>query len=364
MDMEQRVGRVHRFGSVKSIIVETLVLSGSREERVLERCRAKLFLIAKNVETDPLRIERLFSRTMSLIPWEELAELMAGEDFGPLSEAEEKKLAKLVNEGFRRWQESDEEFRKQAEIIQNLRRGNTVEDDLLHFVRDKVKASELPGWTRQVLISNGNECGSCAVEEPAIVLELPDGSRGFIGRDAGVGLKAPEGIEATPQKLGLNHPAVADKIREFVGWTKKGDRQGGRPVSGVARIRIDERRWNEFMCLGDLPAEYERGAIALAYVVRRLNLQDPIKEEVGADLVCYCLPLEGDSSSELDPVKTADLIRLIRSAKVIRNLPDLKNKEKLIKTENEIMERLRVTQPGKPTNAVFPIVAAVIEIGD
>ena len=68
MEMEQRVGRVHRYGGLKTIIVETLVLKDSRERRVLDRARARLGRIVGDLDRD--RQEMLFGRTMSAIPTE------------------------------------------------------------------------------------------------------------------------------------------------------------------------------------------------------------------------------------------------------------------------------------------------------
>ncbi len=46
MDLEQRVGRVHRFGSRKTIIVDTVVASGSREIDMYKIARDKLAMVA------------------------------------------------------------------------------------------------------------------------------------------------------------------------------------------------------------------------------------------------------------------------------------------------------------------------------
>jgi hypothetical protein len=64
MEMEQRVGRIHRYGSVDTVVVDTLVLADSRELRVLDRARARLGRIVGDLDRE--RMELLFSRTMSL----------------------------------------------------------------------------------------------------------------------------------------------------------------------------------------------------------------------------------------------------------------------------------------------------------
>ncbi|MDF1662770.1 MAG: C-terminal helicase domain-containing protein, partial [Planctomycetota bacterium] len=90
MELEQRVGRVHRYGSSCTVVVHTLVLEGSREERVLGRCRAKLGRIVKDI--DEKRWLELYARTMSLIPMDQLANLMMGENFGPWTADDDQRL--------------------------------------------------------------------------------------------------------------------------------------------------------------------------------------------------------------------------------------------------------------------------------
>ncbi len=51
-------------------------MEGSREIRILDRCRARLGQIVKDIDGD--RFELHYSRTMALIPSAELALLMAG----------------------------------------------------------------------------------------------------------------------------------------------------------------------------------------------------------------------------------------------------------------------------------------------
>ena len=55
MDLEQRVGRVHRFGSRQTILVDTVVVKDSREAHAY-RVRQKLEMIASTlVERDRFR---------------------------------------------------------------------------------------------------------------------------------------------------------------------------------------------------------------------------------------------------------------------------------------------------------------------
>jgi hypothetical protein len=74
MEMEQRIGRIHRFGSRKTIIVDTLVVGDSREADAYKIARKKLRTIASTLS--PSRFELIFSRVMSLVPPEALQSVM------------------------------------------------------------------------------------------------------------------------------------------------------------------------------------------------------------------------------------------------------------------------------------------------
>src|SRR5205823_1190968 len=78
MELEQRVGRIHRFGSRRTIIVDTIVAKDSREADAYRIARQKLVRIASTlVEAD--RFEAVFSRVMCLVPPEELQQIIIRE---------------------------------------------------------------------------------------------------------------------------------------------------------------------------------------------------------------------------------------------------------------------------------------------
>jgi len=56
MELEQRIGRVHRFGSRKTIVVDTVVATGSREIEMYRFVRKKLSLVARHLAPDELRL--------------------------------------------------------------------------------------------------------------------------------------------------------------------------------------------------------------------------------------------------------------------------------------------------------------------
>jgi len=122
MELEQRIGRVHRFGSRKTILVDTLVTAGSREVDMYQIARQKLAMVAQHL--DPEEFENLFTRVMSLVPPKELEGIMSA---NLIREAYvghlDQELGRLVREGFQTWNEFDAKYRGQAQKIRSLDSG-------------------------------------------------------------------------------------------------------------------------------------------------------------------------------------------------------------------------------------------------
>jgi SNF2 family DNA or RNA helicase len=78
MALEQRVGRVHRIGSVQTIIVDTILLRGSREAAVFERITQRLQDIVLDLAKDPVQREALFRRILASLDPESLRDLFSG----------------------------------------------------------------------------------------------------------------------------------------------------------------------------------------------------------------------------------------------------------------------------------------------
>ena len=133
MELEQRVGRVHRFGSQKTIIVNTVVAAGSREVDMYRIARQKLSLVAQHLAPD--QFEALFSRVMSLVPPKELESIL-GNSSNPLKPESDDghKLGRLVDEGYRNWSNFDDIYRMQAEQIRESNPGEATWEDLATYL--------------------------------------------------------------------------------------------------------------------------------------------------------------------------------------------------------------------------------------
>jgi len=130
MEMEQRVGRIHRFGSRETVIIDTVVVKDSREADAYATARQKLFLIASTL-VDKRRFESVFARVMCLLPQDELLNILIAGHSSPLSPTDQYKIADLVQRGFQAWKVFHDEFGEQQKRIKHLTSGLTTWDDVV-----------------------------------------------------------------------------------------------------------------------------------------------------------------------------------------------------------------------------------------
>lgn len=356
MEMEQRVGRVHRYGSANTVIVDTLVMAESREVRILERCRARLGQIVTDIDGD--RFELHYSRTMSLIPLEELAMLMAGEGFGPLTPDEERRIDRMVQQGYETWRSADAEFRERSASLRTVERGHSDDEDLEAFIGGTLGAKREQGWSRKVLVASGTREPRLELTE-ARVYRLPDGTLGFVGRDAGIGLTGPASEQV--RRLGLNDESVASKLRGlFEGDTSDGD-MGSRGTGAVGSTLVDAQRFASWCEAATLPAPLRAGVLVCAYCVRRLDLSHAPPREVASSVRAFATHPDGAVEAELDGAAMAGLVRLIRTPRPKRTRPAGLDKQRLLALEESWVRTMRATLRGEPVAAVFPIAAIWVQ---
>lgn len=204
MDMEQRVGRVHRFGSRRNIIVDTVVVRDSREECAYRAAREKLRLIASTM-VDKDRFESLFSRVICLVPPEELQHLLIDGDVGPLSKQNEEELGRMVQEGFDKWREFDAKYAEEQKRIRNQTAGLLAWKDVENFLLQYGRANPVPDFFTERFSVTSDE--TKAVQNVAKVVKLPDDS--LVACDDLGGLPAYGPGQEVAVQFGLNTPAIS-----------------------------------------------------------------------------------------------------------------------------------------------------------
>ncbi|AKT39315.1 helicase-related protein [Chondromyces crocatus] len=210
MDLEQRIGRVHRFLSLRTILVDTLVTQHSREVDTYAAARDKLRTIASAL-VPAERFDGLFTRVMSLIPPEELQDLLGRAPLGPLTDADHTRLSELVHRGFEQWRAFHDRYAGAQHAPHDLDPGVATWSDLALFARRALSATDAEGFTTLQFSAHGDEIHGAF--EPAPVLAIDD--RPYACTDpTGVPVIRDDGTLATP--LGLNVPCIARALRERI----------------------------------------------------------------------------------------------------------------------------------------------------
>jgi hypothetical protein len=208
MEMEQRVGRVHRFGSRRTILVDTLVVKDTREADAYRVARERLALIAGTM-VDPERFESLFARVMCLVPPADLLNVVGKRPLAPLGREDQEQIASLVHAGFAAWDTFHRRFAEQQRSIRRQDPGLASWEDLDLFLRQFAGARPAEGFQAQRFEMIGENIEP--VESPFVALTLADGRPYACGDHGGSPVVGPD--ETVAQPLGLNLPAVAETLR-------------------------------------------------------------------------------------------------------------------------------------------------------
>ena len=206
MELEQRVGRVHRFGSRETVLLDTLVMRDSREEEAYAVADQKLRMITSAL-VPPDRFDALFSRVMTLIPPEELQDALLRHRGEPGVDTE--KIAMLVQEGFNKWKAFHDKYSSEQKKIEALNPGLAAWEDLYEFLCEYAGARPVDGYSVLQFLLKEGEVKS--VRHAASVVTFDGNSFFACGDYAGAPVYGPGNM--TAQQLGLNVPAVAKGLR-------------------------------------------------------------------------------------------------------------------------------------------------------
>ncbi len=341
MDLEQRVGRVHRFGSRRRIIVDTVVAKDSREVDMYRVAHAKLAEVAATLVPEE-KFEALFSRVMALVPPEELTAVMERGAHAPLSPEEQGRIADLVSEGFARWSEFHEQYSQQH--LEVLDPGEANWGDVAIFAHHCLGATAEPGAEVLQFRWVDGEIEDTTIA--ADVIRLRDGSAYVCGDFAGMPIVGANG-DRLPM-LGLNVSVIARALRE-VGLPGK--------TAGPAHVKLPAERLVSFGGT-DVPA----GIWIAARVSIDVSGQPP--REVSTQLSGYVVS-ERSGVVALEGAQLGEVVRLLVDGGVRREpVPADAIIRMLAEREAEWIRSLRTPSESDRKagirHAVFPLAAIVI----
>lgn len=269
MELEQRVGRVHRFGSRQTIIVDTIVVRDSRETQAWNVARERLSAVAHTL-VSPDRFETVFSRVMCLIPPEELQTVLINSPISPLADAEVQRLSVLVDSGFRDWQCFHDLYAENQRQIREQPAGLARWHHLRDFLVSYGSATLATGIERTRFLEREAQVKS--IVESAEVLKLSNGSLCFVGDFEGGLFSGDSSNMVGP--LGLNIPPVAELLRVCANPNMP---------TGAAHIRWGDQQ-------KDLRTRLGQEVIILGFARQTFRV-DSVGgiSDVGTDLVVYAV---------------------------------------------------------------------------
>jgi superfamily II DNA or RNA helicase len=344
MDLEQRVGRVHRFGSRRTIVVDTVVVPDSREAHAYRVARQKLELIARTL-VPAERFEAVFSRVMGLVPPEELQDVLIQAAAGPLSDRDQDAIARMVQEGFGAWQAFHDRFAERQRQIRRQDPGLATWGDLARFLAEYGNVETREGFRALRFARSGD--GVDPVEQPVQVVSLGGPEQYVCGDVGGAPVFGPDGSQA--RQLGLNLPPVAEILRRLAF-------AGG---SGAAVLRVP----------ADRPVPGVDGGVPFGVLAFARQTVRPDARaghvEVGASLHCFVVTPDRDPAAVEGPQKR-DLLYALFDATVARVKPDPADPvvASLRKHEDGVGNQLRRPSESElragVRHAVTPLLAALV----
>lgn len=344
MDLEQRVGRVHRFGSRHTIIVDTVVVRDSREAHAYRVARQRLELIARTLVW-PDRFEAVFARVMGLVQPEELQDVLIRGAAGPLSDRDQDAIGGMVQAGFGAWQAFHDRFAERQREIRRQDPGLANWEDVARFLTEFGDVEVREGFKALRFTRSGNQVDP--IEQPVAVVSFGGSEQYACGEVGGALVFGPNGTSA--MQLGLNLPAVTEILRRTALTSR----------TGAAVLRLQEER--------EIPGVRGSGPFGVLVLVRQTVRPDPKAGhvEIGVSLVCFIITPDRDPVP-LDGPPKRNLLYALFDATVARVKPDLADLvvQALCQHENDLANQLRRPSDSEMTegirHAVTPLLAAVV----
>lgn len=322
MELEQRIGRIHRFGSRKTVLIDTVVASGSREVDMYRIAREKLALIAKHL--DPDQFETLFSRVMSLVPPKELESIL-GDISGStaLDGPTTQEIGRLVTEGFRSWSSFDDQYRKQADEIRAVSPGEARWADVGAFLVKYGGADDGAEASFNSFTFQENEIVSVDEKVATITFNKRLYACGDTGGLTAVG---PDGTLA--ETLGLSLAEVQGVLRACFQPER---------VAGVAYVK----RPAGLAYLG----ESKDPVVLLAFIRQTLQQDRGRWNEKSTSLHIFSVR-QGGERVELNGKQRADFVRVLQTVSRVKDPSAVVLDAGLADTERQLVQSLR-----RPTDA-------------
>ena len=208
MVLEQRIGRVHRIGTIDTIIVDTILLRDSREADIYWRLTARLWSIVRDLAEGKTQREQYFRRIMAGIPLETLRHLFSGQIDGDDDAA----IGEAVEAGKQHVDQVDAELRRHRVTVLPDEKGRASMKHLVALLEDSGKITKLDKSVDYNKVRYDSDTDSFFAEKAyASSYRINDGQRQE--RNSWVVFDR-EAVALSPnvsrdQSGGINHPIIA-----------------------------------------------------------------------------------------------------------------------------------------------------------
>ncbi len=350
MVLEQRIGRVHRIGTIDTIIVDTILLRDSREADIYWRLTARLLLIVKDLAESETQREQYFRRIMAGIPLEILRHLFSGQ-----SDGDDAAIGEAVEAGKQHVDQVDAELRHNRVTIPPDERGRASMEHLVALLEDSGKITKLNKPVDYNKVRYDSDTDSFLAEKGyASSYRINDGQRqernSWVVFDREAAALSPD--VSRDQSGGINHPIISIALQTL---------RTAQNIEELPRLAFGLGTYNKKYL-----AYFSDGAnepvVLLSYLVAHLS----DKHFFNHELRLFALSPSNPQREELDRELVEDIIWTnLRKGDTELDSPDLAQSflNEVSSQDAQIREELSSKvrdEEGRWRGAVWPLAATIL----
>ena len=350
MVLEQRIGRVHRIGTIDTIIVDTILLRDSREADIYWRLTARLLLIVKDLAESETQREQYFRRIMAGIPLEILRHLFSGQ-----SDGDDAAIGEAVEAGKQHVDQVDAELRHNRVTIPPDERGRASMEHLVALLEDSGKITKLNKPVDYNKVRYDSDTDSFFSEKGyASSYRINDGQRqernSWVVFDREAAALSPD--VSRDQSGGINHPIISIALQTL---------RTAQNIEELPRLAFGLGTYNK-----EYLAYFSDGAnepvVLLSYLVAHLS----DKHFFNHELRLFALSPSNPQREELDRELVEDIIWTnLRKGDTELDSPDLAQSflNEVSSQDAQIREELSSKvrdEEGRWRGAVWPLAATIL----
>ena len=312
MVLEQRIGRVHRIGTIDTIIVDTILLKDSREADIYLRLSKRLLTIVDSFTQDETKKAEYFRRIMAGIPLDTLRDLFSGQIDGDAA------IGEAVEKGKQQVEQVDAELRRHRITKLPDEKGRASMELLVELLKESGKISKLNAEVEYNKVSYDSDTDSFRSEKGyASRYRIDDGQRKeknpWVVFDREAAALSP-GVDRD-KSGGINHPLIAIALQTL---------RTARDIDDMPRLALglgtyDDKKF--FACFSD---NADEPVVLLSYLVAHRRDEHFFNHELRLFALSPSNPKPEDLKRTEDGELVEDIIWTnLRKDGVKRPCPDL-----------------------------------------